>query len=82
MENYKTSKTGRETARKYADILHLERPQTEQSLRRHPRMSLQNRAKIFSPFAALRGYEEQLEEVRNALETPQETGPETEWDGL
>ena len=40
----------------------MERPQTEESLRRHPRMTLQNRAKIFAPFAALRGYEEQLEE--------------------
>ena len=62
MENYKNSKVGRETARKYADILELERPQTEESLRRHPRMSLQNRAKIFSPFAAVRGYKEQIDE--------------------
>ena len=38
----------------------MERPQTEESLRKHPRMTLQNRAKIFSPFAALRGYDEQL----------------------
>ena len=64
MENYKNSKTGLETARKYADILHLERPQTEESLRKHPRMTLQNRAKIFSPFAALRGYDEQLAEEK------------------
>ena len=47
MENYKNSKTGQETARKYADILHMERPQSEESLRKHPRMTLQNRAKIF-----------------------------------
>ena len=32
MENYKNSKTGQETARKYADILHMERPQSEESL--------------------------------------------------
>ena len=38
MENYKNSKTGRETAC----------------------MTLQNRAKIFSPFSPLRGYDEQL----------------------
>ena len=50
MENYKNSKTGQETARKYADILHMERPQSEESLRKHPRMTLQDRAKIFSPF--------------------------------
>ena len=32
MENYKNCKTGQETARKYADILHMERPQSEESL--------------------------------------------------
>ena len=68
MENYKNSKAGLETARKYADILHRERPQTEESLRKHPRMSLQNRAKIFSPFAALRGYDEQLAEERKKID--------------
>ena len=60
MENYKNSKIGRETAKKYGDILEMERPQTEESLRKHPRMTLQNRAKIFSPFSPLRGYDEQL----------------------
>ena len=60
MENYKNSKIGRETAQKYRDILEMERPQTEESLRKHPRMTLQNRAKIFSPFSPLRGYDEQL----------------------
>lgn len=68
MENYKTSKTGQETARKYADILHMERPQSEESLRKHPHMTLQNRAKIFSPFAALRGYDEQLAEEKQRTE--------------
>ena len=68
MENYKNSKTGLETARKYADIINGERPQTEESLRRHPRMTLQNRAKIFSPFAALRGYDEQLAEEKKRSE--------------
>lgn len=68
MENYKNSKTGLETARKYADIINMERPQTEESLRKHPRMSLQNRAKIFSPFAALRGYDEQLAEEKQRTE--------------
>ena len=60
MENYKSSKIGRETAQKYGDILEMERPQTEESLHKHPRMPLQNRAKIFSPFSPLRGYDEQL----------------------
>ena len=49
MENYKNSKIGQETAQKYGDIIEMERPQTEESLRKHPRMTLQNRAKIFSP---------------------------------
>ena len=39
MENYKNSKIGRETAKKYGDILEMERPQTEESLRKHPRMT-------------------------------------------
>ena len=60
MENYKNSKIRRETAQKYGDILEMKRPQTEESLRKHPRMTLQNRAKIFSPFSPLRGYDEQL----------------------
>lgn len=68
MESYKTSKVGLETARKYADIIDMERPQTEESLRKHPRMTLQNRAKIFSPFAALRGYDEQLAEEKQRSE--------------
>ena len=68
MENYKTSKTGLETARKYADILNMERPQSVESQRKHPRMTIQNRAKIFSPFAALRGYDEQLAEEKQRTE--------------
>ena len=59
MDDYKDTKEGRIVAAKYADILHLSRP--EPSIR-HPRMSVSNRAKIFSPFAALRGYEEEIAE--------------------
>lgn len=58
----------RETARKYADILHAQRPDSLDSRRKHPRMALENRAKIFSPFSALRGYDEQLEEERERTE--------------
>lgn len=58
--NYMDSKEARETARKYADILHASRPASEESLLKHPRMPLENRAKIFSPFAALRGYEQEI----------------------
>lgn len=60
MMDYLRSKEAQETARKYADILHSTRPASEESLRKHPRMSLENRAKIFSPFAALRGYEQEI----------------------
>lgn len=61
MDDYKATKEGRIVAAKYADILYLSRP--EPSIR-HPRMSVSNRAKIFSPFAALRGYEEEIAEEK------------------
>ena len=77
MENEKTARIARETARKYADILHAQRPDGEESRRKHPRMSLQNRAKIFSPFAALRGYDEQIAEVcQRSQQAPQPTAEE------
>ena len=60
MMDYLRSKEAQETARKYADILYAARPASEESLRKHPRMPLENRAKIFSPFAALRGYEQEI----------------------
>ena len=55
-----SSKEAREPARKNADIIHAARPAGEESLLKHPRMPLENRAKIFSPFAALRGYEQEI----------------------
>ena len=45
---------------KYGDILNTEWPQNS-SLR--PKMNLQERAKIFLPFAALKGHEESLDNV-------------------
>lgn len=57
MPDYKNTQEGRNAARKYGDILHGSRPEPSC---KHPRMSLSNRAKIFSPFAALRGYEEEI----------------------
>lgn len=60
MEDLLKTKEARETARKYADIIRLSRPVSEESLCKHPRMPLENRAKIFSPFAALRGYEQKI----------------------
>ena len=59
MDDYKTSKEGRIVSQKYADILQMERPEPSE---KHPRMSVANRAKIFSPFAALRGFDDELAE--------------------
>lgn len=57
--DYKNSKEGLTVRRKYGDLLYLSPP--EPSFR-HPRMPVASRAKIFSPFAALRGYEEEIAE--------------------
>ena len=57
MADFKNTKEGRTVAQKYADILHLSRPEPPV---KHPRMALSNRAKIFSPFAALRGFDDEI----------------------
>ena len=57
MTDYKNTPEGKIVAQKYAGILHGSRPEPSY---KHPRMSKLNRAKIFSPFAALRGYEEEI----------------------
>jgi len=44
----------------YEDIIHLKHPTS----RTHPRMSRLDRAAQFAPFAALKGYEELIEENR------------------
>ena len=68
MDDYKNSKEGRIVSQKYADILQMERPEPSA---KHPRMSLGSRAKIFSPFAALRGFEGELaEEGAQTLRVP------------
>ena len=53
--NYKNTPEGKTVRQKYADILPLSRPEPIK-----PRMTTLNRAKIFSPFAALRGYDEEI----------------------
>ena len=53
MMNYKNTPEGKAVQYKYADLLPLSRPEPIK-----PRMNISNRAKIFSPFAALRGYED------------------------
>lgn len=55
MTDYKNTPEGKTVRQKYADLLPLSRPEPIK-----PRMMLENRAKIFSPFAALRGYEDEI----------------------
>lgn len=49
---------------KYFDIINLEHPTSK----KHPRMSLENRAAQFSPFAALTGYNEAVKETERLTE--------------
>lgn len=59
----------------YRDMIHLSRP-----ISRHPKMSVENRAKLFAPFSALRGFDieiltkeqDRLLVVRVALEADQQ----------
>ena len=57
MADCKNTKEDRIVAQKYSDILHASRPEPPQ---KHPRMPITNRAKIFSPFAALRGFDDEI----------------------
>lgn len=57
--DYRNSKEGRAAAARYSDIIGRSRPEPSYL---HPRMPVSARAKIFSPFAALRGYDEELAE--------------------
>ena len=49
---------------KYEDIVNLSRPVSS-----HPKMSIENRAKIFIPFAALTGYNESILEEGRLVDT-------------
>ena len=55
--DYKNTPEGRSVQGKYGKILHAYRSEPPHN---HPRMPMSNRAKIFSPFAALRGYEDEI----------------------
>ena len=51
----------------YQDILYCSRP-----VSRHPKMSIENRAKLFTPFSALRGFDiEILTQEQDRLLAPQ-----------
>ena len=47
----------------YKDIIDLERPKhiNDAFSAKHPSMKREDRAKIFAPFAALKGYEESID---------------------
>ncbi|MCQ2122604.1 MAG: hypothetical protein MJZ25_00285 [Fibrobacter sp.] len=48
----------------YDDIINLPYPRNDWNfLIKHPRMSIENRAKIFSPFAALRGHNDAINDA-------------------
>jgi len=47
---------------KYDDIIHLSRPKTNR-----PSMPVADRAKIFMPFAALKGYDEAIEDSQRIM---------------
>lgn len=48
----------------YEDIINLPYPRNDWNfLIKHPRMSIENRAKIFAPFAALRGHSDAIAET-------------------
>lgn len=56
-------------AASYQDIIHLSRP-----LSKHPKMAVANRAKLFTPFAALRGFDiEIISQEQDWLLVPQIT---------
>ena len=51
----------------YQDILYCSRP-----ISKHPKMSVENRAKLFAPFSALRGFDiEILTQEQDRLLVPQ-----------
>lgn len=63
MEDYKNSPEGRRAAEKYASIINMDRPDDG-----HPKMDLVQRAKIFSPYDALRGYDESIASVDETVQ--------------
>lgn len=60
----------RETRDNYSDIIDLPYPRNDWNfLMKYPRMSVEDRAKIFHPFAALRGHAEALDATAERKQT-------------
>ena len=57
----------KDSSYEYNDIIDKQRPVHvgDDFEARHPKMSRENRAKIFAPFAALKGYEEAIDNASN-----------------
>ncbi len=58
---------------KYDDIINLPHPEPK----KHPRMSLENRAAQFSPFAALTGHNEAIKETERLTDSKIELAEDT-----
>lgn len=63
--------------KKYDDIIHLEHHQSSV----HARMTMEDRAAQFSPFSALTGYEDAIDEAKRITDTKVELD-ENEMEGL
>lgn len=59
---YRKTPAGIAAANRYSDIIHREEP-----LLHHPRMDLSQRAKIFSPYDALRGFDEDIADENDRI---------------
>ena len=82
-ENNTTSNSTLSPTFRYRHVLEKGKPVHKDDLLsiRHPAMPLSQRAKIFSPFAALKGYDEEIAKVQaEALERfNDEKGPAEEY---
>ena len=67
---------------RYGNLVFMERPVHTDDVfgRRHPKMTLLNRAKIFAPFAALVGFDEHIRSKDVPYERKHELGADEEWE--
>ena len=65
----KLAQTARLTREKYSDIIDLPRPDSKRA-----KMSIENRAAQFAPFAALTGYHESVEDTETRVSSDNESG--------
>lgn len=61
----------------YNDIIHMKYPLVSSNIIKHPRMTIDDRAKIFAPFAALKGYEEAIASKQKIVVTRIELSEES-----